>query len=34
MVAKLILSDGELRAKDIIYIDLDPYNELTATVKK
>ena len=34
MVAKLILSDGDLSAKDIIYIDLDPYNELSATVKK
>ena len=34
MVARLILSDGDLSAKDIIYIDLDPYNELSATVKK
>ena len=34
MVAKLILSDSELKAKDIIYIDLDPYNELTAVVQK
>ena len=34
MVAKLILSDNELKSKDIIYIDLDPYNELTASVKK
>ena len=34
MVAKLILSDNELKAKDIIYIDLDPYNELTAVVQK
>ena len=34
MVAKLILSDSELKAKDIIYIDLDPYNELTAFVQK
>ena len=34
MVARLILSDGDLSAKDIIYIDLDPYNELIATVKK
>lgn len=34
MVARLILSDGDLSAKDIIYIDLDPYNDLSATVKK
>ena len=34
MVARLILSDGDLSAKDIIYIDLDPYNELTAVVQK
>ena len=34
MVAKLILSDNELKVKDIIYIDLDPYNELTAVVQK
>ena len=34
MVAKLILSEGELKPKDIIYVDLDPYNELTASIKK
>ena len=33
MVAKLILSEGELKPKNIIYIDLNPYNELVASIK-